>query len=217
MGLFPRKKKPPVSGSILQSAARAESQYALPETQDPCEPALYAGLRRAVPVIDAAIGKIVRLTGSFQLVAGDSRMQEQLDEFVRSVPVGLTGQSLQTFADAYLDSLLTYGNALGEMLIDNRTGYLGGLQTVPAELVQIRPGSHPLERQYWLRGAGVGQHPHRQTGTNFVYGAESAAGRCVRRFRSAWAAGAKSHFAAHLCLHRAELRPDGKCALCRDL
>lgn len=143
MGLFPRKKKPPVSGSILQSAARAESQYALPETQDPCEPALYAGLRRAVPVIDAAIGKIVRLTGSFQLVAGDSRMQEQLDEFVRSVPVGLTGQSLQTFADAYLDSLLTYGNALGEMLIDNRTGYLGGLQTVPAELVQIRPGSHP--------------------------------------------------------------------------
>ena len=135
----------------MQSAARAESQYALPETQDPCEPALYAGLRRAVPVIDAAIGKIVRLTGSFQLVAGDSRMQEQLDEFARSVPVGLTGQSLQTFADAYLDSLLTYGNALGEMLIDNRTGYLGGLQTVPAELVQIRPGSHPLERQYWLR------------------------------------------------------------------
>ena len=51
MGLFPRKKKPPVSGSILQSAARAESQYALPETQDPCEPALYAGLRRAVPVL----------------------------------------------------------------------------------------------------------------------------------------------------------------------
>ncbi len=49
-------------------------------------------------------------------------MQEHLDEFVRSVPVGLTGQSLQTFADAYLDSLLTYGNALGEMLIDNRTG-----------------------------------------------------------------------------------------------
>ena len=38
------------------------------------------------------------------------------------------------------------------MLIDNRTGFLGGLQTVPAELVQIRSGSQPLERQYWLRG-----------------------------------------------------------------
>lgn len=38
------------------------------------------------------------------------------------------------------------------MLIDNRTGFLGGLQTVPAELVQIRSGSQPLERQYRLRG-----------------------------------------------------------------
>ena len=76
----------------------------------------------------------------------------QLDDFVQNVPVGLTGQSLQSFADCYLDSLLTYGNALGEMLIDNRTGFLGGLQTVPAELVQIRSGSQPLERQYWLRG-----------------------------------------------------------------
>ena len=83
MGLFPRKKKPPVSGSILQSAARAESQYALPETQDPCEPALYAGLRRAVPVIDAAIGKIVRLTGSFQLVAGCSNSWTSLSEAFR--------------------------------------------------------------------------------------------------------------------------------------
>lgn len=153
MGLFPRKKRSPVSGGILQSAARSGHPFTVPEEQSVCETALYAGLRRAVPVIDAAIGKIVRLTGSFQLVAEDSRMQGQLDEFVRSVPVGLTGESLQSFADCYLDSLLTYGNALGEMLIDNRTGYLGGLQTVPAELVQIRPGKQPLERQYWVRGA----------------------------------------------------------------
>ena len=153
MGLFPRKKRPPVSGGILQSAVRSGHPFTVPEEQSACEVALYAGLRRAVPVIDAAIGKVVRLAGSFQLVAEDSRMQEQLDEFVRSVPVGLTGESLQSFADCYLDSLLTYGNALGEMLIDNRTGYLGGLQTVPAELVQIRPGKQPLERQYWVRGA----------------------------------------------------------------
>lgn len=153
MGLFPRKKRPPMSGGILQSAARSGHPFPVPEEQSACETALYAGLRRAVPVIDAAIGKVVRLAGSFQLVAEDSRMQEQLDKFVRSVPVGLTGESLQSFADCYLDSLLTYGNALGEMLIDNRTGYLGGLQTVPAELVQIRPGKQPLERQYWVRGA----------------------------------------------------------------
>lgn len=103
-----------MGGGILQTAARQEQPYAVPETPNPCEAALYTGLRRAVPVIDAAIGKIVRLTGSFRLVCEDRRMQPQLDDFVQNVPVGLTGQSLQSFADCYLDSLLTYGNALGK-------------------------------------------------------------------------------------------------------
>ena len=65
---------------------------------------LYGQLRAAVPVIDAAIGKIVRLTGDFRLVCDSRRFQPQLDAFVREVPVGLTGQSLQCFADSYLDS-----------------------------------------------------------------------------------------------------------------
>ncbi|MGN1404083.1 MAG: phage portal protein [Ruminococcus sp.] len=152
MGLFPRKKKPPVSGSVLQSAPRNAAGYALSEECHAVEGSLYAGLRAAVPIVDAAIGKIVRLTGSFRLVCDSVRMQAQLDEFVRDVPVGLTGQSLQCFIDGYLDSLLTYGNALGEMLIDPRTGMLAGLQSAPADRVQIRPGKQPMEREFWLRG-----------------------------------------------------------------
>lgn len=152
MGLFPRKKKPPVSGGVLQSAARNVDGYGLSEGCHAVEGSLYAGLRGAVPVIDAAIGKIVRLTGSFRLVCDSGRMQAQLDEFVRDVPVGLTGQSLQCFIDGYLDSLLTYGNALGEMLIDPRTGMLAGLQSAPADRVQIRAGKRPMEREFWLRG-----------------------------------------------------------------
>lgn len=152
MKWFPKKKAPAPMGSILQSTPRFSESGWCSEFYGLEEQMLYGQLRAAVPVIDAAIGKIVRLTGDFRLVCDSRRFQPQLDAFVREVPVGLTGQSLQCFADSYLDSLLTYGNALGEMLIDNRTGYLGGLQTVPAELVQIRPGSHPLERQYWLRG-----------------------------------------------------------------
>ena len=153
MGLFPRKKKPPVSGGVLQSVSRSGSAYGMSDGGVPIgETALYAGLRSAVPVIDAAIGKIVRLTGSFQLVSSDRTMQAQLDEFVQEVPVGLTGQSLQSFADGYLDSLLMSGNALGEMLIDQRTGMLCGLQTAPAERIQIRGGTQPMQRQYWLRG-----------------------------------------------------------------
>ena len=118
MGLFPRKRRTDAGCGMLQSVPRFQAERSGMEVPGMAAVPLYAGLRRAVPVIDAAIGKIVRLTGNFRLVCSDARMEQQLDDFCRHVPVGLTGQSLQTFADGYLDSLLTYGNALGEMLVD---------------------------------------------------------------------------------------------------
>ncbi len=166
MGLFLRKRKTSPSGGVLQSVSRYRDGCGRTDGFSPMENALYMKLRTAVPVIDAAIEKIVRLTGGFQLACESDRMQAQLDEFVQSVPVGLTGQSLQTFADSYLDSLLTFGNALGEMLIDQRTGVLTGLQTAPPESVVIRPGRQPLQREFWLRGKQESelvrvQHPER--------------------------------------------------------
>lgn len=152
MGLFPRKRKPPMQTGLLRSVPRSATGYPLTEQPDCTAQALYGKLRSAVPVIDAAIGKIVRLTGSFRLVCASAQMQAQLDEFVQNVPVGLTGQSLQSFVDGYLDSLLTYGNALGEMLIDPRTGSFLGLQTAPPNQVQVRAGKTPTEREFWLRG-----------------------------------------------------------------
>lgn len=152
MGLFPRKKRRSFSGGVLQSVPRRTPAYETSGGYDPTEQALYAGLRAAVPVVDAAIGKIVRLTGSFRLVCTESRMQQVLDDFTESVRVGLTGQSLQSFADSYLDSLLTYGNALGEILVDPRAGTIVGLQTAPPNQILIRPGKAPMEREYWLRG-----------------------------------------------------------------
>jgi len=69
-----------------------------------------------VPVIDAAIRKIVRLTGGFHLRAESEEGQALLDRFAARVPVNAGGVSLQLFADQMLDSLLTYGNAVGEWM-----------------------------------------------------------------------------------------------------
>ncbi len=151
MGLFPKRRTKPAQDNILQSVPRSSDGFGNPAECPPVEHQLYLQLRSAIPVIDAAIGKLVRLSGGFHLECKSSRMQKQLDEFVRSVPVGLTGRSLQSFTDSYLDSLLTFGNAVGEILIDSRTGVLSGLQTAPPGSVRIRPGKHPLEREFWVQ------------------------------------------------------------------
>lgn len=80
---------------------------------------LYDALREAVPIIDAAVTKTVRLTGGFKVICSDERYQGLVDDFVNSVRVGLSGVSLQSFIDSYLDSLITYGNAAGEIILSD--------------------------------------------------------------------------------------------------
>lgn len=74
---------------------------------------LYDNLRSCVPIVDAALQKIVRLTGCYKVVCSDSRYQSEMDDFIDNVPVGTGGNSLYAFTDAFLDSLLTYGSAAG--------------------------------------------------------------------------------------------------------
>ena len=74
MGLFPRKRRMDAGCGMLQSVPRFQAERSGMEVPGMAAVPLYAGLRRAVPVIDAAIGKIVRLTGCFRLVCSDERM-----------------------------------------------------------------------------------------------------------------------------------------------
>ncbi len=49
--------------------------------------ALYRSVREAVPIVDAAIGKLVRLSGGFRVLCEDERAQEELGKFLRTVNV----------------------------------------------------------------------------------------------------------------------------------
>ena len=129
---FKHRNKPSVP--VLLPASRVQdAQLPLKTPPDPqCEWPLYDALRYAVPVVDAALRKIVRLSGGFRLTAEHPEAQAILDRFADTVPVNGAGVSLQLFADQMLDSLLTYGNAVGEMLPDENG--------TPAALLTAHPG-----------------------------------------------------------------------------
>ena len=76
------------------SAGRQQERfsYRLAHNADYLQADIFEQLRENVPVIDACIDKIVRLTGDFTAVAEDERWQAELDEFCRSVPVGISGR-----------------------------------------------------------------------------------------------------------------------------
>lgn len=102
---------------------------------------LYQSMREALPVLDAAICKLVRLTGGFRVECAQG--QQQLADFLRTVPCGRGQRGIHSFLAAYLDSLLLYGRAIGEMVVTDRR--FSAVCWGDVSAVQIEEGASPLD------------------------------------------------------------------------
>ncbi len=157
---FSRKKRQAVTSAsypLLLAPKRAAPAAAKsmplpnPPPPSPAEWQLYDALRYAVPVVDAALHKIVRLCGGFRLTAETDAAQQLLDRFSDTVPVNAAGCGLHTFTDQMLDALLTYGNAVGELVCDADTGKPQALLTAHPAILEIHADS-AVSCRYYLRG-----------------------------------------------------------------
>ena len=127
----------------MQTSARPASGLGLLDSYTPLggnQTRLYYALREAVPIIDAAIFKTVRLTGGFEVRCADERLQDRLDNFIRNVPVGGNQCGLESFVSTYFEQLLTCGTAVGEMVTDT-DGHIAALFNSPLENIELRRAS----------------------------------------------------------------------------
>ena len=108
----------------------------------PGERRLYRALRESVPIIDAAIGKLRRLMGEFTVSCPQAQAQRELEEFLQSVPVNAMEHGVQAFLGVYFEQLLTYGNAVGEMVLGG--GQVAALYNASLDGVELEPKG-PLE------------------------------------------------------------------------
>ena len=123
---------------------------------------LYRAVREAVPVVDAAIYKLIRMTGGVSVRCGDREAEEWLKEFFRTVPTGRGQLGINAFLDCYLDSLLTYGQAVGEIVPAAGNREIAALLCARVEDVEIREGDHPLEFQIcgWDENGRMAELPY---------------------------------------------------------
>lgn len=98
--------------------------------------------------------KTVRLAGGFKVVCSEEKYQALLDEFISGVKIGLSGIGLQSFIDSYLDSLITYGNAAGEIVISRDGESIAGLCNLSPERIEVKEGKNPLEPIYFIKNNG---------------------------------------------------------------
>lgn len=110
---------------------------------------VYAQLREAIPVLDAAVGKLVRLSGGFAVQCRNAAAQRKLEDFLRNVPCGYGQVGIDSFLSCYVDSLLTYGRAVGEMVVSR--GHVTGLCWGDVTQLQICEGEDPMDVVLWGR------------------------------------------------------------------
>ena len=111
------------------------------------EERIYRQMREAIPVLDAAVGKMVRLCGGFSVNCRDPLAQQRLEEFLMSVPCGRGQVGMDNFLGAYLDSLLTYGRAIGEMVVAN--GKLRAVCWGDVTNLEVQEGQNVLDTVIW--------------------------------------------------------------------
>ncbi|MBR6259190.1 MAG: phage portal protein [Oscillospiraceae bacterium] len=107
------------------------------------EAELYRAVREAVPVVDAAITKIIRLTGGVSAECPDKAAERGLNEFLRTVSTGRGQRGIESFLSCYLESMLTYGRAAGEIVLGG--GDIAAVLCGDVSNIEIREGSTPLD------------------------------------------------------------------------
>lgn len=146
MGIFKRSAGGPTAVST-QIRSVSQHPFGMLDSYVPLgggDIRLYRAIREAIPVLDAAVMKIIRLTGGFDVCCGDKKTEAELSEFLRKVNVGRSQRGINAFLDNYLDSLLTCGRAVGEIVTDGNREIAAVLCGNVCD-VQVKEGLSPLD------------------------------------------------------------------------
>ncbi|MEG0895851.1 MAG: serine/threonine protein phosphatase, partial [Oscillospiraceae bacterium] len=106
---------------------------------------LYDLLKESVPIIDAAINKIIRLCSGFKIICSNKHSQAIVDRFLNEVNVSGVSIGFDNFIYTYLDNLLTYGNAVGEIVVNKSFDKIMGLYNSNLQNISFLRGTNPLD------------------------------------------------------------------------
>ena len=153
MGIFKNRTASRISAPVTQPAG--QRPFGMLDGYVPLgapQLRLYYALREAVPVIDAAIFKLVRLTGGFTVDCADPAAAEALRTFLAQVPVGGNRQGIAAFLSTYFEQLLTCGTALGEIVTDT-AGTPRALFNTPLQNIELRRAANGFDVDLFVHRA----------------------------------------------------------------
>lgn len=154
MGLFNlrKKKKSGLSASAVQTSSSAKHPYYHLSSYMPMNnySRVYAHLRTAVPIIDAAINKIVRLTEGFSFETGNENANMLINGYFSNINVGGNQRGISAFISNYLNQLLTFGTAIGEIVMSENGIY--ALYNSELSDIELKRADNGIDVDYYISG-----------------------------------------------------------------
>ncbi len=158
MGLFSAKKKNKNDDISVQTCASSLSSHPFsalysysPYITKQFE--LYKTLREAVPVVDAALQKIVRLIGTFEVECTTKEATESLRRFFSEVKVNNSSSGIMQFLYIYLDQMLTYGTAVSEIVLSKDRRSVNALYNADLCDLELRKDEKGLGTCVYVKNA----------------------------------------------------------------
>ncbi len=150
------KKKKPIPAAVQTAPAPCRNNHPFTVLEkymglsNP-EIKLYKTLREAVPIIDAAISKILRLTGEFKIKCENEQIEKQINDFIANVQVNSCSKNANGFIISHLNQLLTYGTAVGEIVIDSSGENIAALYNSSLLDIELKSGANPLKLEIFRK------------------------------------------------------------------
>lgn len=153
MRLFEKKARP--AAPVVQTRTGERHPFGIMDSYVPLhhgELALYRAIREALPIVDAAVGKLIRLSGGLSVEC--PKGAEELNEFLRTVDTGRGMRGIQSFLDQYLDSMLVCGRGVGEIVLDSESREIAALLNADPASIEVKEGDSPLDFAVCARRLG---------------------------------------------------------------
>ncbi len=151
MGLlnFKKRTRGVVSASSVQTSSKSKHPYYQLATYSPMnsETRVYAQVREAIPIIDSAINKIVRLTQGFHIETDNQVLDNQINSFLNTVNVGGNQRGINAFISNYLNQLLTCGTAVGEIVLGTNGIY--ALYNSSLSEIQLKRAENGIDVEFY--------------------------------------------------------------------
>lgn len=98
---------------------------------------LYDILREAIPYLDIAVLRYVRLIGQVEAESSNKNLQDELNKFINNVHVNFFSNGLENFITQIADSTIARGMGLGELVPNTRLNDVYNLVIGSAETIRF--------------------------------------------------------------------------------